>query len=260
MNWYRAKTILIVFLAIINVFLLYNIIFNNGSFFYINKDIVANTAEVLKNNGITINPDIIPRKVLSAKQFEADNIITGYDEFAKKALGEDVKKISDNSYEGKRGSIEFSGDRFTLVTELTADNLFEEKNARAFLKSFGIDISDYKYENGVFKKSVDKLDLFNTEISIKQQKDGKIQISGVWFEQAENTVSEETELKPITSVLVDFISSPQRPEGNPEISNLTLGYIVYDTELYHKSMVPIPVWKIEFSTGNYVYMDARSNE
>ena len=260
MNWYRAKTVLIILFILTNIFLFYNIVFSGKNNFYISDDIIKYTVSVLENNGITINSEIIPRKKFSAHQFEADNIIESYDEFAKNVLGEDCVKISDILYESAAGTVEYNGDKFTITanSENITENFADEKDAVSFLKNFGIHISDFEYNQGTFEKKVDNLCVFNSELSVIQSENGTV-ISGVWFEKNSKSISSSNEMKPITSVLIDFISDENRPQGNIEITGLEWGYMVYDTENYHKSIVPVPVWKITLADGSYVYMDARAN-
>ena len=260
MNWYRAKTILIVFFIITNLFLFYNITFGTQDENYISDDVVLYTTQVLKNNEITIDSGIIPRKKVSAVQFEADNIITGYEEFSKKVLGELSVKISDNSYMSELGRLDFSGDRFTLTVENYPQiDLETEKAAISLLENFNIKISNYEYENQRFTKKINKLEVFDCNIEISQEESGKLTISGVWFEKNSKEVSGGKEMKPITSVLIDFISEHERPQGAVTIEKVKWGYMVYETDTYHKSIVPLPVWKFEFEDNGYICMDARAN-
>ncbi len=253
MNWYKAKTILIVFFIFTNAFLFYNVVKSSKGKSSVSEEIVTYTEMILKNNGITIDGDIIPRKSFKAEQFEADNIITGYEEFAKKTLGENTAKLSDNVYQSELGMIEYAGDSFKMtVAGDGADEL-------SLLKEHNINISDYEYINGVFKKKVNDLYVFNSEITVSQNEQGKSIISGVWFEKNSNSIAGGSSMKPITSVLIDFISSPERPQGNIEITGLKWGYMTYDTQDFHKSIVPVPAWKIELANGNHVFMDARAN-
>ena len=114
MNWSKAKTVLIFFFIIINVFLFYTILGRSLNNYYISKETVNNTVEILKNNGITVDKDIIPRRIQSASQFEADNIIVSYEEFAKQMLGDNYLKISDAEFKGEDNSISFYGDKFIM--------------------------------------------------------------------------------------------------------------------------------------------------
>ena len=62
MNWSRAKTILIILFLCTNIFLLTTIILSSGRNSNVTEDIVASTVQILKENGVEISPDIIPRK------------------------------------------------------------------------------------------------------------------------------------------------------------------------------------------------------
>lgn len=259
MNWGKAKTILIVFFVIIDMFLLVNIISNKREAVIIKGDTVENTVAALAKNGIRLSKNIIPGTNTEAKQFEADNIIADYDEFAKKTLGESAVKIAEGSYESERGTLTLSGDSFCIAGDTAEEYPKSESEARTLLRNWGIEPGEAKYKDGTFVKCVYGLEVFNSQISIKKTEDGRLGISGVWFEKNSNQLSSAGSMKPITSVLIDFISSPERPEGEVEIIGLEWGYMVYETDSFHRSIVPVPVWRIELSGGESVYMDARNN-
>ena len=84
-------------------------------------------------------------------------------------------------------------------------------------------------------------------------------IYGVWFQKKTEPVTTDAELKSAAAVLVDFLSSPDRPEGELTIEGVELGYMIYETENFHKSIVPISAWQVSLSSGGNVYLDARSN-
>lgn len=258
MNWNKAKTILIVFFTIVNLFLLYTIISRNINDYYISEETISNAIAVLNNNGITIDKSIIPQKNITVDQYEADNIVDDYDGFAKRILGDDYIKYSDTVYESTRGKIEYFGDKFTFTGDYNGNTSKNEANELSVLNSLGIKISDYEYSEGVFRKNINNINVFDCELSVCFY-DGKLTISGIWFEKNREPISENTELKPITTVLIDLLSSEEKPEGAAEITDLELGYMVYEEQTYHKSIVLIPSWKIKFSNETYAYLDARAN-
>lgn len=260
MNWNKAKTILIIFFLLVNTFLFFNLITENSNENYVKDETVADTIKVLENNGISIESKLISRKNHSVDTFETDNIIKDYDEFAKKILGEDCEKISDNIYSGKQGSVEYFGDKFVITVSPEKNIILNEESCVSLLNTLGIFVKDYEYKDGIFKKKVNNLEVFSSEIIFEKSSDGIVKISGIWFENNSEGSYSHTKLKPITSVLVDFISAEGRPDGNVEISDLNLGYMVYETKVYHKSIVPIPVWELELSDKKVIYMDARSVE
>lgn len=264
MNWYRAKTILIVFFVITNIFLLYNIIFTGRGDTYIKDEIILYTADILKKNGIEMGTDI-PKKKKSIRQFNANNIVTDYGEFAKSVLGESFTQTGENEYKSDVGELSFSGDRFLLKLnsyKIGKPSKNKTDTAKNCLKAFKIDISDYVAEEtddgACFKQEIDGMQVFNSELWVKFSGDKLGEISGVWFEKSSD-IADASEMKPITSVLIDILSSPECPKENTKITDLTLGYMVYDTESYHKSIMPMPVWKISFGKDDFIYMDARGN-
>ncbi len=262
MNWHKAKTILIWFLVLINALLLY---FNFSQNSYNNKiddEIIAYTADILEGNGISINPEVVPKKKITPPQFEADNIITDYESFAKSVLGDDAKALSETVYSASKGKIEFSGDKFTYTSPAPLLSAEADKaEVLSLLAEFGINITEFEYEksgNGIklFNRA-NGLEIFNSEITLENT-DGGTVISGVWFLKLADNLPSATELKDVTSVLIDLLSSPSKPQSETEITALTLGYIIYEPESYHKTLVPIPVWQIEHTNGT-IYLDARAN-
>lgn len=261
MNWHKAKTILICFLIVTNLFLLFNIIFNGKSDNYISNDILTYTAEILNNNGIKISTDLIPSQHITVSQFEADNIIADYDTFAKGILGESPEKKSENTYKSDIGVLEFSGDGFCFTSSAPLySGELNENDALSLLKNLSVELNDYEFEKNesgvIFKNKANKLDIFNSEICIENI-GTQTHIAGIWFNKYGDNFPNSPQIKPVTTVLIDFLSSPEKPQ-TAEITALTFGYITYESDIYHKSIVPIPVWKIEFA-DRAVYIDARAN-
>lgn len=260
MNWSKAKSVLIFFFVIINVFLFYTILGRSLNNYYVSKETVNNTVDILKNNGIIVDKDIIPRRIQSASQFEADNIIGSYEEFAKKMLGDNYLKISDTEFKGEIGSISYFGDKFIFKTNYSGDTSKSESNLLSILNSYGITLKDYTYTDGCFKKIIDGKKVYDCELSFDFTPENVLMIYGVWFEKKSDTITTDAELKSAASVLVDFLSVPDRPQGEVTINNIELGYMIYETENFHKSIVPISAWEITLSSGEKIYLDARSND
>lgn len=259
MNWSKAKTVLIFFFVIINIFLFYTILGRSLNNYYISKETVNNTVEILKNSGITVDKDIIPRRIQSVSQFEADNIIVSYEEFAKKMLGDNCIKISESEYKGDTGSISYFGDKFIFKTQYSGDTSKSESNLIAILNSYGITLNDYTYIDGSFVKNIDGKKVYDCELNFDFTSENELMIYGVWFQKKTEPVTTDAELKSAAAVLVDFLSSPDRPEGELTIEGVELGYMIYETENFHKSIVPISAWQVSLSSGEKVYLDARSN-
>ena len=235
-----------------------NLYSNNKDTLFLKKDVVKSTISVLNKNGVKINDSIIPKKIVTLKQFEADNIIKSYDEFAMSVLGKDYKKISDTRYESLEGYVEFLGDRFDINIKYEGNLPSSKGDIEKLFEKFNLKITDFEYKNATVYKKNGKYDIYDCSITLK--KDGNnLKISGVWYQKNSNKISNGDEIKPITSALIDFLSDPLKPQGQCEIKNIRLGYMVYETTSYHKSIVPMPVWELNLSDNQKVYISARAN-
>ena len=271
MNWSRVKTILIILFLCTDLFLVAIYMTSRYSATTISGEMIENTVSALKNNKITINPDIIPRKIQSIPYAEAENAIPDYESFAKKLLGNNLNKI-DYGYSGDYGTVTFYGDRFNyqknpdafiLTDSITINKEQTAKDvASADLKQLGFDLSkatvSASKKNGnftvVFENKANELPIFNSRVTVELSKYGVVSISGIWFNQTENT-GNDTELKKVTSALIQFI--PQLPDGG-EIVKLQMGYNIFDKESFHKSATLIPVWHITCKDGSTYLLDARN--
>ncbi len=261
MNWPRAKTILICFFLFTNLLLLYFNIAGSITDSRLDDEIVGYSVEILQKNGITIDPGLIPEKKAQLPQFEADNIIVSYDEFAKQLLGEQVTTISEAAYSSEKGTLEFSGDNFTFTSTAPLLSVDAKKNdAINLLAGLGINLGEYDYVQTagkiVFSNKANNLPLFNSDITIEINAENTT-ISGVWFYKYAENLPEGAMLKDVTTALIDLLSSPEKPQGTAKIISITPGYMMYESESYHKTLVPIPAWRIEFP-DRAVYMDARA--
>ena len=106
----------------------------------------------------------------------------------------------------------------------------------------------------IFENTANSLPIFNSRVTVILSQNGVMSVSGIWFNQAENS-GEDMELKKVTSALIDFI--PQLPEGS-EIVKLEIGYNIFDKESFHKSATLIPVWHITCKDGSTYLLDARN--
>lgn len=268
MNWYRAKTILIVFFVCMNVFLLVNLIYTTNKANIVTPEVIASTVEVLEKNNIHISAEKIPEKTISLNSFEMKNVFSDKEKFAKNFCGEDAVLDAENIYKGKNGTISYESDRF-IFTPISMKNSTNGKDmcdsVKILLSEFGIDVSDAECieynENGNtvihFKNTIDGYKIFDSYIKVFVDSSSNITcIDGAWFEKISKS-STRLSLKSVTSVLVDFILNPKRTQGENIIEKLELGYVASDDGIYHESTVLIPVWQITLTDGSSYCMDTR---
>lgn len=273
MNWNRAKTILIIFFICTNLFLLTTILLSASKTSIVTDDIIASTTMILKNNRIEIDPKIIPRRTQPAAMAEAENLIDNYENFSKRFVGDDAAVLEQNVYEGSKGKIFFSGDRFSFAakepqfSDLTK-NLNESniKQAAAnILKNYGIEDSALEFEisgDGEYEVIVTKqkndLQIFSSRLKLTMSQKGLTKVSGSWFFD-KGTLKNKYTLKSVTGVLIDYISVANRPTTDEKITAVTLGYYVPDEGILHKDTLLVPCWKITLEDGGEYILNAVEN-
>lgn len=283
MNWSKVKTILITLFLITDILLGTAIIVAEHKATSIKPEIIDATVNLLANRGITVSRDIIPTKIPDASYIEAVNSISGYDEFAERINRDNPEKLSDTTYKNKFGILEFSGDTFSYKTfsektefdDIMAKGDYERRAkemASGYFNSLfnnpTADVSSEKIEYGyrvTFTGKYKSLPIFCSEITMTvtghnisevSDSNGVSNMSGSWFTPT-GVTTDAGDLKSITGILIDFMA--QRDDNEPvEITDLTLGYTVFDSGIYHKSATLVPAWRITLSDGTTYFMDARN--
>lgn len=271
MNWSRVKTVLIILFLCTDIFLLATYLTSKYAASTISPEVIESTVEVLKNNSITVDPAIVPQKIPNVMLLDAENVISDYETFAKKFLGKDFSTI-DFGYEGVVGKITFFGDRFNFVKNPMLDALSDvipvtdEKMAKdvtvSSLQQVGFDlknaeITTKKTDVGytvTLENHANSLPIFNSQVIVELSKSGITSVSGIWFNETDSQ-SGNSNIKSITSALIDFIPDVTAPA---EITEIQLGYNIFDKASYHKAATLIPVWKVTTKDGNTYLLDARN--
>lgn len=264
MNWYKAKTILIIFFLCTNIFLLVNILTAANKATVITEDVIGATVEILSRNGVTIDPEIIPRRNETVAVIEAENVIGDATAFAEGILGGTVEKNPDGTYTGPAGNLAISGNRFSY----TAGNAPKElgsspaKAATAFLKGAGFDLSGAERtvtENLVtYQKEFDAHPFFDGQVTVTVRDGAVVSAEGCWFSSDDGGwFSDKVTVKSITGVLVDYAAQENHAKG---ITALDFGYTLPQGDTLQKSAVLVPTWVITTDRGEKVFMDARESD
>lgn len=267
MNWSGAKSILIIFFLIINIIFLGILINTDRSIYTVDAKILNSTTEILKKSQITVSDSVIPKKNPHMKYAEAYNVITDNMLFAQKLLGGNVFE-SDGVYSGDAGKLTVSGDSFSIhyysgdyfgISECAGI----KKQARRILRKLDFPNTgnyDITEENGGYRIDVhniiDGKNFFDSQLCITINENRVENISGTWFETETNMLGSD-DIKSVTTALIDFMhGSVDTPT---EITNIDIGYYKGEPDVYHRSAVLIPAWKITESSGKITFIDARSN-
>ena len=274
MNWYKAKTILIIFLVVVNIAFFTYIIYDSFQSKKTESTVFNTVIELLDKNNISIDNTVIEKTDLpqSAKSVYAENIISSYDDFAKLLLGENVTKTNEGVYTSESGNatLTFDGDKFEAVVKpgymlMQSDSNTEPiKTAKKFLTAVGIDISDVKYditgENGQtiinFYQQANKYPVFGAGITIITDNGTITSAKGCWF-VPKNKNHQNNELKNISGVLIDYMNIRQPLSEQCTITDISFGYAMHETDQYHNEIILTPSWQITDNTGKKELLDAR---
>lgn len=274
MNWSKVKSVMIVFLILVNLSFLSYIVYEEVRVNKQNVQMAQTTASLLKSRNIIVDEKMIAdcAKSESVQSVYVDNIISNYYDFSKKVLGDSSEQTSNSSYQSNIGTIEFTGDCFKANA---ANNkyLYEknitlhdaEKVITQYLNILGINTEKTQVklteENGIYElvytKKINSLPVFQTYITIKANNSGIISINGNWY-NINSQNSSAIELKNISGVLVEYMNNKSKIDTDIQINDISLGYSALNPNVYHESVFLTPVWKISDSTGDY-YIDAREN-
>lgn len=274
MDWSKAKSWLILFLAALNIFLIVMLVSTMTHSSTVDKDTIAKTVQVLNNNAIKVSVAQIPDKIPKLNSVEVANALESEEEFAKTILGNDATKSGASIYISGSKTVSFSQSKFTYENSYPESFNFDitEKNAgsvaSAFLNDFKINTDHAthvinKTDNGfsvTFNQKLDKYPLFDSYITINLSTSGVNYAEGNWFfagSDQDNVKTAASRVKPATSALIDFISNEERIKNNSdEISSVTLGYTTGDADEFRALATAVPVWQIKTSDGHIYYFDA----
>lgn len=273
MNRERIKTILIILFLFTDIFLALSIFTAKKEETSISPEVLDAAVQILENNDISLDKSNVPAKFPHASVLQADNVISDYDSFAKAVLGDSFSSRGDGLFVGKDTELTISGDSFYLKSVKSTDNSKSytigeaQKSVLSYLKGLGFNISGAKVissstDGGIcnmkIRGFIQDLPVYSSEIDISVSRDGILALSGSWF-NPRDSIGEDSALKSITSILVDFASSYDGT-NKKSIKAIELGYSVFDSATYHKSASLIPVTKITLNDGNEYFMDSRSAE
>lgn len=244
MNWNKLKTFLIVLFSALNIILIITMLAKDYKETVIPQQTIQDTVDVLKKRGISLDKSIIPERSKNMEGFSMQTL-----KF--EGLSVDVK------YPG--------GEIFELSVPYKAHSLSEVKG---LLEKLGILYAEFTTDGKSLKnlrafESIDDFRIFGNFLDITVLED-KVNIRGKWLVPSVTEGEREDMAEPcqITSILIEFISNPDRPQGNITIRNVDFGYFAPSYTLTDRveTFTVVPCWEITLDTGDKFYYDARNGE
>lgn len=244
MNWNKLKTFLIVLFSALNIILIITMLTKDYKEAVIPQQTIQDTVDVLKKRGITIDKAIIPERSKNMEGFSMQTL--NFDSLPVKV-----------TYSG--------GEMFEISVSQKISTIKELKD---LLVKLGIQYAEFVSDEKDLKnlKAVEAIDdfmIFGNFLDVSVTAD-KVDIKGKWLVPSGTEGEYEDKAEPcqVTSVLIEFISNPDRPQGNIKISNMEFGYFApgYTLTENVQSFIVVPCWEITLDTGEKFYYDARNGE
>lgn len=266
MDWSKTKTILIITLVIVNVFLLY---------FYIEKPVNDHNAineeliTLLENKGIYFDE----------KNYEfpqaLNKLYVNYKEYGEETINDLLGKnyMQNNAlYINKDYYVEISEDNVLTYARrgiLLGDNQMIETDGinfgKEFLKSVNlygetVVLDEVKKEDDyivvTYKKLVNNRFVENSYMKLKLFNSQVISLERKWLSH-EVSSNESTEIIPLEMAVYKFETKMNQSE-NLIIENIALGYVLENDVFVQniQSGEAFPFYKFELSDGSEVYIEA----
>ena len=273
MSWSKVKTILIFLFLFVDIFLLY-MHFKTGAVSEVSQQTVNETVKVLKNAGITVNPEIISRKTYSMKKPEIVNSIDTRELLAERLIGK--SKADGNVYENEKGKIEFNAvafsfenrDKTAVISGIRENNAIEY--ASKYLNASGFDVKtetvrDFTSgENGYYIKfgqEIDGYPLYESYLDIYILPDGTLHKINGYLPEIYDRESGTVQCVDSTKVLINLLSTEGIKEKS-EIVDIQTGYTLgglpdSDSPIL---LTLLPAYRIIFKTGENYIFDATNGE
>ena len=268
MNFGRAKTILIILFAIVNLFLIGYIFVTSDDITTPNSKTISDTVKILNERNVFLDKSVKITKSDNINYLNLNGITTDERVLASKLLGEYTKK--NNKYVGDFGDLEIKNGEFiwNVKDNHTIKN-FDQKNVTryvfSFLKDHQIDTSDLKAESAELVDGNYKVvchhyffdkELFNVSTEVYVSGGGVYQVKGRIFTLDSLSQSETQANNPI-NVLLNY-SANKNKEEKAEIIAINAGYCTENDPKEYKSLSAQPCFELVFKSGERLYFDAFS--
>lgn len=236
MDWSRAKTILIVLLFAVNIFLLGTYIIRENDERKEMEELRESTCEVLANAGISIKSEIVP---LDSVKIKPATVRTNrnQEKIARALFGEVEEKsdMSETVYSGNGGNIMFRKDSFSFVyssgkeinSNEDAKNLAYEIAKKLTLRTSLDDLIVYS-TNGGFTVKIPQFSgnacVFDADIELNISSSGNVLGNGLFIANG-SLGAANGEIMNISAMLFEFADEMKAMgKGTLNIVSMECGY------------------------------------
>ncbi len=236
MDWSRAKTLLIILLVALNIFLLTTFIARESELQNDEREVKQNIQAIAKKQGFEISAEIIPSDTVKIYPVTISEQVS-FKSVAEKILGNVTETASENGkvYSGKSGSLLTFDDSFSLVYE-SGSEIKDKKGAIALAKdltkALGISEQNKKLEctetdSGyliICSELLSGVEVFDCATEIMISKSGSVIARGKLLAE-KSTSRPNDEIYNISSLLLTYIDiMKSKGKTDVKVTEISLGY------------------------------------
>lgn len=268
MNFGRAKTILIIIFAIVNLFLVGYIFFTSYDITTPDNITVDKTISILEKRNVFLDKSVKLTRADNINYLNLKGITSDENVIASKLLDSYTK--NGGKYSGDNGDLTITNGEFEWnVKDSHTFKEFNEKSvvkyAEKFLKNHEIDMSDLKLESVSLKGGNYEIEyhhyffdkeLFNVSTTVFVSGGGVYKVIGRIFSLDSLSESEKFTNNPI-NVLLNYSAGKDKSK-KVEILAVNPGYYTENNPGEFKSLSVQPCFELVLKSGESLYFDAVS--
>lgn len=255
MEWSRIKTILICLFAVVNLFL-FSVYFRGSDRGELNEEIVDETVEILRQNGVKIDRELIKKDYENIKVCNVENAFADADDMFEK-MWEKGSYFTEENTLTDGISFSFVPDKNSVFYGIDISDV-EKALQKSGLISKGRYVKEETDKGVVFYLKFEDKIIFDSYVCVTQN-NGKVdEING--YNVLGDAVSEGGAAGTVSlpEILINFASGEESGE-NAEIVNLCTGYYIGARDGIVRVSAS-PVWQIKTSDGQTFYYDMRNGD
>ena len=267
MKHFKLKVFVLIGILLLSLSNAWILIYYPQHFVRLSSDDISVTERFLKKKGITIEKDVVPKKIKSMPIAIMTGTFGSSNEIADIIFGEDYEFDAGTSYKNNvriklSPGISIKANPPALTEEFKGINLNNAaKKIRSVLDDYNFDIADsiletYEGENNslniIATQKYADYPVFNNSLRFTVSEKGLSSVTGLWFEPDTAKKNKHLPKSPV-DVLIEF-ASDKNNEGTHIIS-VTQGYRLGTQSQESQQAELIPTWRILTKNGEAYFID-----
>ncbi len=262
MHWSRVKTILIFLFLVLDIFMFGYVMYADYDPYSTNKSEIRDVISIYKSNNLEVSEKIIPKKTGKLGIVELTNLWTDKAKIAELFLKKGYTAEGDGRFVNGNRTLEFYEDVFVYKnTDVKAQESFRIDE---LLEQMYIYTENKCYSGDTVRQKINDKPVFETALTAEGGEAGISLMSGYWIisEGTSYLQKPPVELKPISGILIDFLSTKAYNKNGDRITAIEIGYSTgaAENDTTHKLVSVLPAYKITAESGGYAVFDATVGE